>query len=579
MLSLTTSKRRRGLRGKASREKLPASSASPSTESSVYSIDPSSCASASSLASTHTISRRSRATSMTSFSAASSAQCDSPMQAEISLEARLASPRQDAPSLPSPLTKKGVSPLEIFRLRTAEGTHTRRASSATSSTSTSMRVVRVAGRGGQGSRPRALAIDVNIPAPVMPLPPREVRRNPSDSPSTTQPARILGRGGLASRPRGVLVSDVPQTASSSLLSPAPPLLAPPPPLAAALIQEAPRPASVYRPSGRGGAGSRPRKVKPQLAERKDDRDFKFPWKGKGKAKADAPHLSGTALTRTDTLSSTVSSVVFAPTESPIHQRPISPDPLASSSGSIASYDSFEAHLERMQAQRANKLARTLGGDFPFHGTMTANGRQRQVAPQTAMLAPSSSLSVGNAPRGRPGFPAGYTLRQKSSCGSLLTQDSLVQYSPIPSHPPQAFLDAPQYSDDSETFVDDTEDDVSDILSFCQSDGSAQRSLRSTVSSAEMHVQPHLDIDETDSEYERAHTPTRFTPYTDSYGSGEALPTDPMQRFESPFQTMPLFVVPWDPSLVGDDSSQAWSGEWNQKDMQSVIQSLRTLKSS
>ncbi|KAJ7231391.1 hypothetical protein B0H12DRAFT_1223394 [Mycena haematopus] len=573
--SFTTSKRRRGLRGKASREKLPAPSALPSTESSLYSLDPSSRASTSSLASTHTISRTSHATSMTSFSLASSGQCDSPIQPEISLEDRLTSPKQDAHPSPLKRAASGLSPLEIFKLRIAEGTHTRRVSSATLSTSPPVRVVRVAGRGGQGSRPRALPIDLNAPAPapdlVMPLPPRELRRNHSESFSTTkQPARILGRGGLASRPRGLLISDSPQIATSSVLSP--PI--PPPPKTAALIQEVPRPPAVYRPSGRGGAGSRPRKVKPQAEEKKDDKDFKFPWKGKGKAKADVPDLSENALTRTDTQYSTVSTIAFAPAERQTHQRPISPDPLTPSNTSIASVDSFDAHLAHLQANRANKLARTLGDDFHFHGTMMANGRHPQM-PGSAKLARSSSASVGNAPRESQVPSAEHSLYQQSSYGSLVTRrtDSPVPYSPMPSRSPQAHPDAPQYLDDSEDFDEYTEDDVSEMFTLPQSDDGPQHSLRS-MSSCEMHVQPRLEV-ETDSEYGRADTPTQFTSYADSYGSEETPSPAAMQRFDSPFQTMPLFVVPWEP--VGEP--QAWSGEWNQKDMQSVIQSLRTLKSS
>lgn len=478
---------------------------------------------------------------------------------------------------------------------------------------TPVRVVRVAGRGGQGSRPRALPVDPNAPAPAptpapMPLPPREIRRSTSTASGVAQqPTRIVGRGGVGSRPRGLLFSEqqaAPQFATPPLAAPAPP----PPPPTASMIQETPRPPVVYRPSGRGGAGSRPRKVKPQSEEK--EKEFKFPWKGKGKAKVD---LSASALTRTDTRFSEISSIAFAPPETQRHQKPINPDPLMPSNTSFTSIDSWDAHLAHQQSNRINKLARTLGADFSFPGKTNSNGPHGPLDAQAVKLARRSSISVPSAPLDE---IASHSSRRQSSYGSLvqpaqndsassthssdhrrevwdssehqpspyiygarnITDSPTQGYYPAPPRPPQAYPDAPEYDEDDDYLED--EDEVSEILSLSQSDD--PRFSLNSQSSGEVHVQPPFEIEETDSEYGRAQTPTRFAPYSDSRGE-TPLPDD-KQRFESPFQTMPLFVLPWEPTHrpsgpAADELANEWSGEWNQKDMQSVIRSLRTLKFS
>ncbi|KAJ6577610.1 hypothetical protein B0H19DRAFT_1120662 [Mycena capillaripes] len=623
MLStFTTPKRRRGLRGtarKVSREQLAAAAPLPSplTPSSLYSQS-SSHASSSSFSSTHTISEMSLATSMTSVSPASTSghsHCveeSTSSSNEISYEERPTASKQHNYPPPLPPTIP-LSPFEIFKLRlAAERRHSRKESSGSFLADTPVRVVRVAGRGGQGSRPRALPVDLNTPilppAPT-PLPP-EIRRSFSASAaiSPKQSTRIVGRGGVGSRPRGLLGSDLPLTAPQFVTPPpAPP---PPPPQTSAMIQEVPQPPVVYRPGGRGGAGSRPRKVKPQTEGKEKEKDFKFPWKGKGKAKAD---VSVNALTRTDSRFSTVSSIAFAPAPTMPYPKPISPDPTPS----IASVDSWDAHLAHQQSNRISKLTRTLGADFDFPGKSRLNGPQAPLDPRAAKLARRSSVSVPDTPLDNtPSSRLDYSARRQSSYGSLVqqarndpplarssshrevwesdeyrhspdmrnnTDSPSTGYYPAPPRPSQAYPDALDYLDETEYLEDEEyfEEDVSEILSLNQSDD--PRFSLNSESSAQVHVQPRFEIEDTDSEYGRVLTPTLFAPHSDDSRVATPLP-DNKQRFESPFQTMPLFVLPWEPTdrpsgPAADGLAQEWSGEWNERDMQSVIRSLRTLKYS
>ncbi|KAJ7822696.1 hypothetical protein B0H13DRAFT_356839 [Mycena leptocephala] len=466
---------------------------------------------------------------------------------------------------------------------------------------------------GEVGRVLARARSPSIPTPLLPPHPRPyaspaARNSPQHvygvwrCPATYP---IVGRGGVGSRPRGLLFSEQQHasirdaTIGSSHTATAP---------TNRIDDQERRAPAVYRPSGRGGAGSRPRKVKPQSEEK--EKEFKFPWKGKGKAKVD---LSASALTRTDTRFSEISSIAFAPPETQRHQKPINPDPLMPSNTSFTSIDSWDAHLAHQQSNRINKLARTLGADFSFPGKINSNGPHGPLDAQAAKLARRSSISVPSTPLDD---IASHSSRRQSSYGSLvqpaqndsassthssdhrrevwdlsehqpspyiygarnITDSPTQGYYPAPPRPPQAYPDAPEYDEDDDYLED--EDEVSEILSLSQSDD--PRFSLNSQSSGEVHVQPPFEIEETDSEYGRAQTPTRFAPYSDSRGE-TPLPDD-KQRFESPFQTMPLFVLPWEPTHrpsgpAADELANEWSGEWNQKDMQSVIRSLRTLKFS
>ncbi|KAJ6518553.1 hypothetical protein DFH09DRAFT_1194122, partial [Mycena vulgaris] len=371
----TTSTRRRGLRGasrQASKEQLPMPAQS-SADSAFYSL---STTSSSSFASDFTASRMSLATSETSYSHSSGhfTEEHSPI---VSGSKDSPAPQSSSNSSAPDLTH--LSPIEVFKLRLAGGKHMRKDSAAFQSSPTPTTGVRVVGRGGQGSRLRALPADPDAPppfvAPPLVLPARDLRR----SASSTGP-RIVGRGGVGSRPRGLTESS--QPAPRPIETPAPP---PPPPLptrAAALIQETPKPPVVYRPGGRGGAGSRPRKVKPQAANPGKEKEFKFPWHGKGKARAE---LTANALTRTDTRDSTASSIQFIPASTRPHQKPISTAPGPSRRPSTAStFSSQSTSSDGRDARQQSKLARTLGAGFAEQA-------------QAAKLSRRSSVSISSLP--------------------------------------------------------------------------------------------------------------------------------------------------------------------------------------
>ncbi|KAJ7764233.1 hypothetical protein B0H16DRAFT_1526421 [Mycena metata] len=582
--SLTTSKRRRGLRGKASRERLP----SPSTDSSLYSLS-SSGRSSSSLASARTISKTSMATSMTSLSLASSDHAvEEPSTSKtFAVVDTRAAPQLSYSPPPPPNAPASLSAIDILKQRLAGGKNTRKESSGTA--------VRVVGRGGQGSRLRTLPAGPNPPAPtappIMPLPARDLRA-PSAS-TAVVPTRIVGRGGVGSRPRGLLVSETPGIQFMTPPPSAPQFHSRAP---AALIQDVPTAPVLYRPGGRGGAGSRPRKVKPQVEKVKEDKDFRFPWKAKGKGKVESPAITMYPLSRTDTHASDVSAIAFAPPATRLHQRSINPDP--PTPGASTSGQAVEEGVAARQAtirMNNSKLTRTLGTDFNFGGVQTAKFAHRLSSSVPEL--PLEDIATTSSK---------YSTRRQSSYGSLLQHSrdnssfstlssdygnfrregwdsndycpfpnmdtlrspnpsSSSPHYPAPPRPPQAFPESPEYDGD----------DASEILSFRES-SDLNFSLYSQ-SSAELNVQPHFEMQDTDDEYDRSRalTPTQFAPPS---RAETPLFSDDRQRFESPFQVMPLFVVPWEPAGTSPDNAAQGSGEWNQTDMQSVIQSLRTLRS-
>ncbi|KAJ6549573.1 hypothetical protein DFH09DRAFT_1169048 [Mycena vulgaris] len=590
----TTSTRRRGLRGasrQAPKEQLPMPAHS-SADSAFYSL---STTSSSSFASDFAASRTSLATSETSYSHSSAhfTQDHSPFVSD-SKDYRPAPQSSSNSSAPN-LTH--LSSIEVFKLRLAGRKHMRKDSAASQSSPTPTTGVRVVGRGGQGSRLRALPTDPDAPpsfvAPPLALPARDLRRG---APSTGP--RIVGRGGVGSRPRGL--SESSQSAPRPIEMSAPP---PPPPLptrAAALTQETPKPHVVYRPGGRGGAGSRPRKVKPQAENPSKEKEFKFPWHGKGKARAE---LTAKALTRTDTRDSTVSSIQFIPASTRAHQKPISTAPGPSRRPSTPSRFSFQStSSDERKARRQSKLARTLGAGFADHA-------------QAVKLSRRSSVSISSLPAAVTSSPQ-HSARRQSSYGSILEflppSDPLAASHsdshhrevwdadnyrpaaqtyvahpvtpaalyPAPPPPPSAFPEAPFCTND---------DDDSEVLTFKPSAEFADKRFSFQMqSSGELHVQPRFSLVETDTddakyaerererEWDRgeAQTPTSFAPFARA-----DTPLADDKRFASPFQVMPLFVVPWEPAGAGarTPAQQEWTGQWNRGDMQSVIMSLRDLK--
>ncbi|KAJ7685877.1 hypothetical protein B0H17DRAFT_1073097 [Mycena rosella] len=603
--SFTTSSRRRGLRGasrKASREQV---AAGPSSGSALYSLS-SRASSSASLGSDSTISKMSFATSQTSISLASSSHLKEDRPTFVSRPVNTDRPVPDSPAYPAP-DQPHLSPIEVFKLRLAGGKHSRKESSTSVSGSTTG--VRVVGRGGQGSRPRAVPADSSLPSALpAPLPARNVRMTSTltggngDQPSAT---RIVGRGGVGSRPRGLSAVDSMEPAPRMVEAPPPPV----PKRPAALIQETPPPPVVYRPGGRGGAGSRPRKVKPkaETGSAGNSKDFKFPWKGKGRAEPFA-----NALTRTDTRDSTASSINFASPAARQHQKPINPDPFdfsgasgapsvpsrASPNGSTSSFQTTSS--DGRHARQQSKLGRTLGADF---GSAGMNWSQRQKDIQVAKLARRSSISVPS-PRATESPRSDHFARRQSSYGQLSgflppddSDEPLVHHEVWDSnnYRPAVYLADPKTSQPqyptpppAQALPDDpyyTEDDISEVLTFDASDESAGPRFSSySQSSGEIHVQPRFVLEDTDddeSQYEpgQMQTPTPFA----AHDSRPETPTADEKRFDSPYQVMPLFVVPpWEPKArpagaAAEELSQEWVGEWNRTDMQSVIHSLRQLR--
>ncbi|KAJ6603546.1 hypothetical protein DFH09DRAFT_1124570, partial [Mycena vulgaris] len=566
-----------GLRGasrQASKEQLhiPAQS---SADSAFYSL---STTSSSSFASDFAASRLSLATSETSYSHSSAHFTEEHSLFVSDSKDYLPTPQSSSNSSAPNLTH--LSPIEVFQLRLAGRKRMRKDSAASQSSPTPTTGVRVVGRGGQGSRLRALPTDPDAPPPLA-SPARNLRR----SASPTGP-RIVGRGGIGSRPRGL--SESSQRASRPIEMSAPP---PPPPLptrAAALIQETPKPPVVYRSGGRGGAGSRPRKVKPQAENPGKEKQFKFPWHGKGKARAE---LTAEALTRTDTRDSTVSSIQFIPASKRSHQKPINPDPYDFACGSTAprpsrrpstastfSFQSTSSDEREVRQQRfaehaqAAKLSRRSG----VHSAR----RQSSYGSTLELLPPSDPPAAPHSDsfRGEVWDADDYRPAAQTYIARPVTPAALYPALPPPS-PAFAFY-ATNGGDD---------DDDDEVLTFEASAESADMPFSFQMqSSGELHVQPRFSLAETgkdDSEYaerdrkrdregEEAQTPTPFAPFA---RADTSFADD--KRLASPFQVMPLFVVPWEPAGAGagTPAQQEWTGEWNRGDMQSVIKLLRDLK--
>ncbi|KAJ7091022.1 hypothetical protein C8R44DRAFT_817644 [Mycena epipterygia] len=655
--SLSTSNRRRGLRGaarKGSREQLPASSGDSSV--SIRSASSSSSHTASRMSHASSATSRSIASSATSFSLASSSSAD---QCTPQHTASLSRSMHDFPPIPGPETTypppptPSLSPIELLRLRLTDGKHVRKQSSASFSAPTAP--VRVVGRGGQGSRPRALPAHPNgnaVPPPTKP-PLLPSQTEPRRTAPTSSPAnRIVGRGGVGSRPRGLALDPTPPLQRPDV--PTPPLPAPPRPVA--LIQEAPRPALVYRPSGRGGAGSRPRKVKVKPPREQNGgpsagMDFKFPWKGKGKARADAhadilditANANANPLTRTDTTDSvgSASMIMFAPPSIHSRQRVVSPDldafdytggqtdtPPHSPTASLYSMQSAMTtssdgrhQAQVVEARRMDKLARTLGAEVAFPGTsmsvsVPTPAHHAHMDRQSSYGSSFSSNSISSfpTPSSIPS-PLEYAAPPQRPprvfpTDSAFPADPYAKFPVFPTHPLPHSVDheADLESDDASeilafsTFSADEPPATQERFSYrSQSSGEIHVQPRFSLSSgesyahsAELYAQDEYDPNEFDVEYVRANaqTPTPADRGDDGQGDeeevevGEVRFADPddEKRFASPFQVMPLFVVPpWEPRPVTPahlregEQQHGWTGEWNRKDMQSVIQSLRHLK--
>ncbi|KAJ6575833.1 hypothetical protein B0H10DRAFT_2103800 [Mycena sp. CBHHK59/15] len=552
---------RRGLRGAGHAE-------SSSKKPSLYSLSISSQASSSSFASGDTATRMSIATS---FSLASSSKDHMDKFPSIvgGAAAQLHPTPSRATSQKSIASSSKLSPIEIFQLRLKEGRN------AHHDAVEDKERVRVVGRGGQGSRPRALPVSST---PTGDQPPREILRSPSAH-SESDDKKLATRV----TPLHPVPLPIPQVSQSPV---------------------------VYRPGGRGGAGSRPRKVK-QPSEVKE-KERKFPWKGKGKAKEDL----SSALTRTDTIGTTASSIEFSPVLARAHQRPVN-DPF-----SEIPANKLLPPAPPLPAS-SNKLARTLGADFRFPQIVESSGPQSADLAKARKIARRSSLSVfslssfsaasvdsagelgasGSAQKTKRRrssdaiIPSSSHNSQATSAAStphrevwdigdhraaahlrLTRKDSAAssipyQY-PAPPRPPPAFPDEPEYADDGQ----------SEIMSFDDTSIDTHSHMRSETlsSTGDFAFLPQFENDDLGEEYnmDLARTPTALrslSPYPrcDTPFAFDEKP---------PFSTASLVVVPtWklpaDPhaAVVRNEVAQGWSGEWNRANMRDVISALRDLK--
>ncbi|KAJ6538389.1 hypothetical protein B0H10DRAFT_2140955 [Mycena sp. CBHHK59/15] len=425
---------------------------------------------------------------------------------------------------------------------------------------------------------------------------KEGRNSHHDAVEDKERVRVVGRGGQGSRPRALPVTPPPVVQRA--LPPQTPLH--PVPLPIPQVSQSP---VVYRPGGRGGAGSRPRKVK-QPSEVKE-KERKFPWKGKGKAKEDL----SSALTRTDTIGTTASSIEFSPVLARAHQRPVN-DPF-----SEIPANKLLPPAPPLPAS-SNKLARTLGADFRFPQIVESSGPHQEDRAASSLsvfsLSSFSAASVDSAGELGASGSAQKTKRRRSSDAiipssshnsqatsaastphrevwdigdhraaahlRLTRKDSAAssipyQY-PAPPRPPPAFPDEPEYADDGQ----------SEIMSFDDTSIDTHSHMRSETlsSTGDFAFLPQFENDDLGEEYnmDLARTPTALrslSPYPrcDTPFAFDEKP---------PFSTASLVVVPtWklpaDPhaAVVRNEVAQGWSGEWNRANMRDVISALRDLK--
>ncbi|KAJ7124702.1 hypothetical protein C8R46DRAFT_81903 [Mycena filopes] len=312
------------------------------------------------------------------------------------------------------------------------------------------------------------------------------------------------------------------------------------------------------------------------------------------------------LTRTDTRASDVSGIAFALPALRAHQKAVSPDPPTPPPVDVQHGGAVFGGQQQQQRQRQrmnSKLARTLGAEVPF---------QWGIGAQAARMARRSSVSVPEspAPTDTDATTASSSARRQSSYGSLLLQHSRDNSStslsseyrgdvwepeegykrstpgtpPFGAYypaPPSPFLAA--LNPDSSEYEDDA-DDASEILSFHADHDIEFASLYSDPPETDDGYGFGDGDGEDGFEFEfgggaltpmggtRAGTPVSI-----------ALSAEDRQRFESPFQVMPLFVLPWEPAASapqpddGREEGGAWGGEWNRADMQVVIRGLRGLR--
>lgn len=421
--------------------------------------------------------------------------------------------------------------------------------------SSSDQKVRVVGRGGLGSRPqRSKALSVaTAPATALqsPAESRVGRDAVHLQRSTSDPKpiiRVVGRGGFGSKPRKL------NSQTSNAFAPSNPV---------------PTPASdsetkAIRVGGRGGAGSRLRTFKPT-----EPKEKRFKWIEKGKAKllpSCTPRVPRTPRPPTPE-SEDDSSIEFAPISQP-SKPPARPDlnaVSASDAPSLASasddYPStpaatstvssdFSSSLHTQSSRRLNKLYRTLGGRFPQDMAFMS------IKPPVLEPACLDMNSMIRSP-----------LRLSRRSTPTFHYDAVSTHSRRHS---DSFSIQAAGSRRESSFVEAYIDDKYESASFV----SASRPV-SPMSFFEPPIkpptQPTIPNDEEENE-----GPTFFV----SYRYPEEPTSSHGERPDTPFSQYSMLPLPPNFLHVVHDleiePAKRWSGKWN-TDMQHVIASHRQLR--
>ncbi|KAF7349830.1 hypothetical protein MVEN_01283500 [Mycena venus] len=420
--------------------------------------------------------------------------------------------------------------------------------------------VRLVGRGGQGSRPRVVSARDSAPAApgINRSPPVEI-----GALSRGDSTRIVGRGGMGSRPR-----DLPAPARVTLAPRPPPT---PTPTPTPLNQPAAAP-MLYRPGGRGGAGSKPRMPKPPSEARETGKSSKFPWKGKGKEARNASTYGMPSLSRTDTVDSTESGAIhFLPArrtertyQTTVGQDPI-PEAEIPSRGGHSSSSSIDASVRR--TPRLHKFLWTLGAEVmspQLQSTATQVQRETKASRRSSVSGKSIGSNVDSLPDK---FDSRTTEQELRRCSSYESLPSILDYQyPSPPRPPPAFP-----NDHDSQMADDSQ---SESLTYASTEDHSELCTISSTNTdpLQFNQSPSLLDSDAEDDYEypsgRSPTPTRMT----------MSPNHDEKHFSSvPFASVLGSTPAWESAdgVIRDEIG--WTGEWNCSDIQEVISSLRELR--
>lgn len=438
--------------------------------------------------------------------------------------------------------------------REAPGTKTHGTTHARSESTDTPGLVRLVGRGGQGSRPRNLRIDTESSVPRVFNPSSAEAGLSALQCADSARTRIVGRGGIGSRPRPrelFIPATLPERCQTAgLTSPVSSIATQP---------TSPNgPPALYRPAGRGGAGSRPRK--PMSASEESTFNARSPlklWKGKGKAKEAPPGSPSTygaaTLTRTDTVGTNVSSIYFTPARTLGAPRPQYPALAGVSDNPAGS----APPSRQFQPAGLRKLARTLGAEFGagvFSVSKTGFGRgsRRSSISGISLSADSSDNScTAETVRRRCSSVDGVAPRVSESPRLETEPDGAIY---AQSTPQSSLPGAPPSLQPDERHTVDT---VSEISTCDDASAYDNRSL-----------------------WDRTPTPSITYATAGAHSASEFPPEKPLplsteRRFSV---TLPVAVAPDCASTRSTVSSEAeWIGEWNREDIFEVINTLRRLR--